>query len=61
MRSAKKLEVHRNMHFDAKGRKIVTLENIEAFCTAWYVVYAVSKANFMDSGITRLKDDILEP
>jgi hypothetical protein len=39
MRFAKKLEVHRNMHFDAGGCKVVTLENIEVF-------HAVSKADF---------------
>ena len=46
MRSAKKLEVHGNMHFNAKGRKVVTLENIEVCCTAWYIIHAVSKAEF---------------
>ena len=46
MRSAKKLEVHRNMHFDAKGRRVVTLENIEVCCAAWYIIHAVSKADF---------------
>jgi hypothetical protein len=46
MRSAKKLEVHRNMHFDAGGCKVMTLENIEACCRTWYIIHAVSKANF---------------
>ena len=46
MRSAKKLEVHRNMHFDVEGRKVVTLENIEVCCKAWYIIHAVSKADF---------------
>ena len=46
MRSAKKLEVHRNMHFDAEGRKVVTLQNIEVCCTAWYIIHAVSNAYF---------------
>ena len=45
MRSAKKLEVHRNMHFDAGGRKVVTLENVEVCCRAWYIIHAVSKAD----------------
>ena len=46
MRSAKKLEVHRNMHFDVEGRKVVTLENIEVCSKAWYIIHAVSKADF---------------
>jgi len=46
MRSAKKLEVHRNMHLDAGGCKVVTLENIEVCCRAWYIIHAVSKADF---------------
>ena len=46
MRSAKKLEVHRNLHLDAHGHKVVTLENVEVCCTAWYTIHAVSKADF---------------
>ena len=46
MRSAKKLEVHRNIHMDAEGHKTVTLENIEVCCIAWYIIHAVSKADF---------------
>ena len=46
MRSAKKLEVHRNLHVDAHGHKVVTLENVEVCCTAWYIIHAVSKADF---------------
>jgi hypothetical protein len=46
MRSAKKLEVHRNMHFDAGGCKVVTLENIEVCYRAWYIIHAVSKTDF---------------
>ena len=46
MRSAKKLEVYRNIHFDAEGRKVVILKNIEFCCTAWYIIHAVSKTNF---------------
>jgi hypothetical protein len=34
MRSAKKLEIHRNLHLDAHGHKVVTLENVEVCCTA---------------------------
>ena len=46
MRFAKKLEVHRKMHFNAKDRKVVTLENIEVCCTAWYIIHTVSKTDF---------------
>ena len=46
MRSAKKLEVHRNLHIDSHGHKVVTLENVEVCCTAWYTIHAVSKADF---------------
>ena len=46
MRFAKKLEVHRNMHFNAEGCKVVTLENIEVCCTSWYIIHGVSKADF---------------
>jgi hypothetical protein len=46
MRSAKKLEVHRNLHIDNHGHKVVTLENVEVCCTAWYTIHAVSKADF---------------
>jgi hypothetical protein len=46
MRSAKKLEVYRNLHLDAHGHKVVTLENVEVCCTAWYTIHAVSKADF---------------
>ena len=46
MRSAKKLEVHRNLHKDNQGRKVVTLENVEVCCKAWYTIHAVSKADF---------------
>jgi hypothetical protein len=46
MRSAKKLKVHRNLHLDAHGHKVVTLENVEVCCTAWYTIHAVSKADF---------------
>ena len=46
MRSAKKLEVHRNLHVDTHGNKVVTLENVEVCCTAWYSIHVVSKADF---------------
>ena len=46
MRSAKKLEVHRNIHIGAHGRKVVTLENVEVCCVAWYTIHGVSKADF---------------
>ena len=34
MRSTKKLEVHRNLHIDTYGHKVVTLENVEVCCIA---------------------------
>ena len=46
MRSTKNLEVHRNMHFDVKGHKVVTLENIEVCCKALYIILVVLKTNF---------------
>ena len=46
MRSAKKLEVHRNIHMDGRGHKMVTLENVEVCCKAWYTIHAISKADF---------------
>ena len=46
MRSAKKLEVHRNLHIDSNGHKVVTLENMEVCCIAWYTIHAVSNADF---------------
>ena len=46
MRSAKKLEVHHNMHFDELRRKVMTLENIEVCCKAWYIIHVVSKVDF---------------
>ena len=45
MRSAKKLEVHKKLHIDANGHKVVILENVEVCCTAWYTIHAVSKAD----------------
>jgi hypothetical protein len=46
MRSANKLEVHRNVHIDTHGHKVVTFENMEVCCTAWYTIHAVSKVDF---------------
>ena len=46
MRSAKKLEVHQNLHIDTQGHKVVTLENVEVGCKAWYTIHTVSKADF---------------
>ena len=46
MRSAKKLEVHKNLHINTHGYKVVTLKNVKVCCTAWYIIHAVSKADF---------------
>ena len=46
MRSAKKLKVHRYLHIDTHGYKVVTLEDVEVCCTTWYTIHAVSKADF---------------
>ena len=46
MRSAKKLTVHKNLHIDTYGHKVVTLENVKVCCMAWYIIHAVSKADF---------------
>ena len=46
MWSTKKLEVHCNIHMDGQGRKMVTLENVEVCCKAWYIIRVVSKAGF---------------
>ena len=51
MRSAKKLEVHRNLHIDSNGHKVVTLENMEVCCIAWYTIHAVSNADFYSSKV----------
>ena len=42
----KKLEVHLNLHINTHGHKVVTLENVEVCCIAWYIIHAVSKADF---------------
>ena len=46
MRLEKKLEVYKNLHIDTHGHKMVTLENVEVCCTTWYIIHAVSKADF---------------
>ena len=45
MRSAKKLEVHKNLHIDTHSHKVVSLENVKVCCTTWYIIHAVSKAD----------------
>ena len=46
MMSAQKLKVHKNLHINTHGHKLVTLENVEMCCTSWYTIHAISKANF---------------
>ena len=46
IRSAKKLEVHKNLHIDTHGHKAATLENVEVCCTMWYIIHALSKTTF---------------
>ena len=46
MRSAKKLEVHKNLHIDIYGHKAVILEDVEVCCTTWYIIHVVSKTSF---------------
>jgi len=46
LRSSKKLDVHRGVHVNETGRKVITLESIDVCCTAWYIIHGVSKAEF---------------
>ena len=46
LRSTKKLDVHRAIHVNGAGRKVITLESIDVCCTAWYTIHGVSKAEF---------------
>ena len=46
LRSTKKLDVHRTIHVNAEGRKVITLEGTDVCCTAWYNIHGVSKAEF---------------
>ena len=43
LRSTKKLDVHRAIHVNGTGRKVITLESIDVCCTAWYTIHGVSK------------------
>ena len=43
---AKKLKVHRNIHIDVHGHKVVTLENVEVYCTPWCINHAILKVGF---------------
>ena len=46
LRSSKKLDVHRGIHVNGTGRKVITLESMDVCCTAWYIIHGVSKAEF---------------
>ena len=46
LRSTKEFDVHRTIHVNKAGRKIVTLESIDVCCTAWYTIHDVSKTEF---------------
>ena len=46
LRSTKKLDVHRAIHVNGAGRKVITLENIDVCCTAWYSIHGISKTEF---------------
>jgi hypothetical protein len=46
LRSTKKLDVHRGIHVNAAGRKVITIESIDVCCKAWYIIHGVSKADF---------------
>ena len=38
LKSTKKLGVHRTIHVNRAGRKVITLENIDMCYTAWYTI-----------------------
>lgn len=46
MQSRKKLEVHCNIHMDGQDYKMMTLENVEICSKAWYIIHAVTNADF---------------
>jgi len=46
LRSTKKLDVHRAIHVNGEGHKVITLEGIDVCCKAWYNIHGVSKAEF---------------
>ena len=59
MCSTKKLEVHYNIHMDGQGHKMVTLENVEVCCNAWYIVCVVyQRPTFIGFDIILLKENV---
>ena len=48
LRSTKKLDVHRAIHVNGTGRKVITIESIDVCCKAWYTIHGMSKADFID-------------
>lgn len=42
----KELKVHRNIHIDVHGHKVVTLETVEVYCIAWCIDHAILKVGF---------------
>jgi hypothetical protein len=46
LRSTKKLDVHRAIHVNGRGCKVITIENINVWWKAWYTIQVVSKADF---------------
>ena len=46
LRSTKRLDVHRAIHVNGAGCKVITLESIDVCCTAWYTIHSVSKVKF---------------
>jgi len=46
LRSTKKLDVHRAIHVNGTGRKVITIESIDVCCKALYTIHGVSKAEF---------------
>ena len=50
LRSTKKLDVHRAIHVNGAGRKVITIESMDVCCKAWYTIHGVSKADFYRQG-----------
>ena len=46
LRSTKRFDVHRVIHVNRAGCKVITLESIDVCCTAWYIIHGVSKVEF---------------
>ena len=38
--------MHRAIHVNRAGWKVITLESIDVCCMAWYIIHSVSKAKF---------------